>query len=399
MIATPTGPPCAAALAVGIAVLAAATAAGGCGYAPAAVTGKAATARSAADLGGMDALVEAAKKEGTLQRHALAPDWANYGEMIEAFERKYGIEVNNENPGGTSQDALSAADKRRGQDRAADALDLGTAFMRNAQGKRLFAPYKVTGWPGIPRAQKQADGSLPQQLRRLHLHRLRRQGRQEVPQDLRRTAASRSTATRSRSTATRPSPSSAFSALFAAALANGGSFDDVRPGLDFFKKLKQRGNFVPVESSPATIRKGETPITLDWDYLNLGYRKEFTAKGVDWQVTVPSDGQYSQYYTQGINAYAPHPAAARLWLEFLYSPEGQNIWLGATPGPPSSTGWRRTAPPTRRPPPPPRGPRHAPVPHTRNRRTPPRWPSTRAGARPSADPHSPPSPPLETSRA
>ncbi len=104
---------------------------------------------------------------------------------------------------------------------------------------------------------------------------------------------------------------------------------------------------MPVESSPATIRKGETPISLDWDYLNLGYRKELNAKGVDWQVAVPSDGQYSQYYNQGVNAYAPHPAAARLWLEFLYSPQGQNIWLGATPGPPSSTGWRRTAPPTR----------------------------------------------------
>ena len=42
---------------------------------------------------------------------------------------------------------------------------------------------------------------------------------------------------------------------------------------------------------------------------------------------MPSDGAYAQYYNQGVNAYAPHPAAARLWLEFLYSPKGQNIWL------------------------------------------------------------------------
>ena len=31
------------------------------------------------------------------------------------------------------------------------------------------------------------------------------------------------------------------------------------------------------------------------------------------------------YYYQAINADAPHPAAARLWQEFLYSDEGQNL--------------------------------------------------------------------------
>ncbi len=39
------------------------------------------------------------------------------------------------------------------------------------------------------------------------------------------------------------------------------------------------------------------------------------------------------YYVQAINKDAPHPAAARLWQEFLYSDEGQNLWLkgGARP--------------------------------------------------------------------
>ena len=34
------------------------------------------------------------------------------------------------------------------------------------------------------------------------------------------------------------------------------------------------------------------------------------------------------YYYQAVNADAPHPAAARLWEEYLYSDEGQNGWLG-----------------------------------------------------------------------
>jgi putative spermidine/putrescine transport system substrate-binding protein len=120
---------------------------------------------------------------------------------------------------------------------------------------------------------------------------------------------------------------SAFGGLYAAALGNGGSFDNIQPGIDYFEKLKQVGNFIPVESTPATVEKGETPISIDWDYLNAGYAKQFATKGIKWEVSVPSDGVYANYYNQAINKDAPHPAAARLWQEFLYSDEGQNLLL------------------------------------------------------------------------
>jgi putative spermidine/putrescine transport system substrate-binding protein len=43
-------------------------------------------------------------------------------------------------------------------------------------------------------------------------------------------------------------------------------------------------------------------------------------------VVVPHDGVVAGYYYQAINKDAPHPAAARLWQEFLYSDEGQNLF-------------------------------------------------------------------------
>ena len=48
---------------------------------------------------------------------------------------------------------------------------------------------------------------------------------------------------------------------------------------------------------------------------------------------VPEEAVVAGYYFQAVNADAPHPAAARLWQEFLYSDEGQNLWLkgGARP--------------------------------------------------------------------
>jgi putative spermidine/putrescine transport system substrate-binding protein len=286
----------------------------------------AATATSAADFGGIDALVKAAKKEGRLNAIALPRDWANYGALIDGFEKKYGIKVAVENPDGASQDEINAVTSRKGQDRAPDVLDLGSSFAISAAEQGLLAPYKVASFADIPGEQKDAQArwyndyggyiSIGCDAKRVKTcpttfaDLLKPQYKGQV--------ALNGNPTKS---------GSAFGGVWAASLASGGSFDDIQPGLDFFKKLKSNGNYTPVESTPATVEKGETPISIDWDYLNAGYAEEFKSKGVDWTVSVPGDGKFSQYYSQAINKDAPHPATARLWQEYLYSAEGQNLWL------------------------------------------------------------------------
>ena len=118
---------------------------------------------------------------------------------------------------------------------------------------------------------------------------------------------------------------SAVSGVIAAALGNGGSLSNVGPGIDFFATLKKSGNFIPVQTTPQTVASGQTPISIDWDYNNLAYIKEFPA--AKWGVTIPTDGVYGGYYAQAVNATAPHPYAARLWQEFVYSDQGQLICL------------------------------------------------------------------------
>ncbi|MGW2567398.1 ABC transporter substrate-binding protein [Streptomyces sp. NPDC001537] len=319
-----------AALAGSLAVVAA-LALSACGAAPdnasTTANGKnAATATSAADFGGMDALVKAAKKEGTLHAIALPRDWANYGALIDGFTKKYGIKITVENPDGTSQEEITAVTSRKGQDRAPDVLDLGSSFALSAAQQGLLAPYKVASYGDLPAGQKDPQArwyndyggyiSIGCDAKRV----------KTCPttfKDLLKPQYKGQVALNGNPTKS----GSAFGGVYAAAVANGGSFDDIQPGLDFFAKLKKNGNYTPVESTPATVEKGETPISIDWDYLNAGYADEFKAKGVDWKVSVPSDGQFSQYYSQAINKDAPHPAAARLWQEYLYSAEGQNLWL------------------------------------------------------------------------
>jgi putative spermidine/putrescine transport system substrate-binding protein len=286
----------------------------------------AATATSVADFGGMDALVKAAKKEGTLHAIALPRDWANYGALIDGFTKKYGIKITDENPDGSSQDEINAVTSRKGQDRTPDVLDLGSSFALSAAQQGLLAPYKVASFDQIPEGQKDPKGQWFNDYG----------GYISIGCDAKRVTTCPTTFADllkpqyKGQVALNGNPTksgSAFGGVYAAALANKGSFDDIQPGLDFFAKLKKNGNYTPVESTPATVEKGETPISIDWDYLNAGYADEFKSKGVDWKVSVPSDGQFSQYYSQAINKDAPHPAAARLWQEYLYSTEGQNLWL------------------------------------------------------------------------
>ena len=103
--------------------------------------------------------------------------------------------------------------------------------------------------------------------------------------------------------------------------------------MDYFKKLAAAGNFLPVDPTPATIESGQTPVVFDWDYLQAAQVDKLKAKGIDWKIYVPENAVVGGYYYQAINADAPHPACARLWQEYLYTPDGQNEFLrgGARP--------------------------------------------------------------------
>ena len=132
------------------------------------------------------------------------------------------------------------------------------------------------------------------------------------------------------------SSNAGFSAVYAAALDEGGSLTNIAPGIAFFKQLAQAGNYNPVEAGGA----GDAPMadktvlaTIDWTYNELSWKQELKSVGIDWKIVIPSGTPYASYYAMAISKYAPHPAAARLFIEYMFSPVGQNLWLegGAVP--------------------------------------------------------------------
>lgn len=273
--------------------------------------------------GGMAALIAAAKAEGTLNVITLPRNWANYGAIMDSFTKKYGIKINDANPDGSSQDELNAVVQLKGQSRAPDVLDMGTPFAIKGQQQKLLAPYTVATWSSIPDGLKASDGTWfadyggyvaigydpskvttpPTSFKDL----LNPIYKNQVGINGNPTQAG-----------------AAFSAVYAAALANGGSLDNITPGIDYFAQLKKAGNYVPVTAGPTTVQNGQTPIVIWWDYL---LASEVGASMPNFKIVIPTDGHYAAYYDQAISATAPHPAAARLWEEYLYSVTGQNLWL------------------------------------------------------------------------
>jgi putative spermidine/putrescine transport system substrate-binding protein len=272
----------------------------------------------------MKELIAEAKKEGHLNTIALPPDWANYGQILATFKSKYGISYTDDNPDGSSAQENQAIVSLKGDSRAPDVVDVGPAFAVSGTAQGLYQKYFVSEFSTIPRSMKDTRGYWWGD----YWGAISIGYNQNLISTPPKTFADLMKPEYKGKVAMNGSPltsNSAVSGVIAAALANGGSASNVGPGIDFFQKLKSSGNYIPVGTTSATVASGQTPISIDWDYNNLAYIAEFPA--ARWAVSIPSDGVYGGYYAQAINATAPHPWSARLWEEFLYSDQGQLLFL------------------------------------------------------------------------
>jgi putative spermidine/putrescine transport system substrate-binding protein len=270
----------------------------------------------------MSELIAEAKKEGHLNLIATPPEWANYGEIIPTFSKKYGIPNDVQNPEGSSGEEVQAIISLKGQSRAPDAVDVGPGFAVGPSNDGLYDKYFVSNWKTIPRAMKDGRGFWAGDYWGVMAFGANLSVVNAVPTDW------PDLFNINAKFALNDDPrkaNAAFSGVFAAALANGGSLNDITPGIDFFAKLNKAGKFQAVNVTPQTVASGQTPVTMDWDYNQLGNKATFT--NFKWAVSVPKTGAYGGYYCQAINATAPHPWAARLWEEFLYSDQGQLLFL------------------------------------------------------------------------
>lgn len=275
----------------------------------------------------LDELIAAAKAEGQLTTIALPHDWANYGEIIETFKTKYGLTVNELDPNAGSAEELEAirANKESKGPQAPDVIDIGVGRTTTAMEDGLVAKYKVATWDTIP--MKDPDGYWWAEYYGVLAFEVSKPDIENTPQDwedllkpeYKNRVALAGDVLQS---------NEAVMSVFAAGMARTGGDIAKAPeaGLQFWKEMNDAGNFIPVIADQGTIAQGETPLTIEWDYLALANR-DALAGNPEIEIVVPKSGVIGGPYAGGISAYAPHPYAARLWWEFVMSDEGQNLYL------------------------------------------------------------------------
>jgi putative spermidine/putrescine transport system substrate-binding protein len=294
----------------------------------AACTGSGGPGASTATLPGVQqSLIDAAKSEGNLTTIALPHSWCNYGEMLTGFTSRFGIKINELIPDGGSKDEVEAikANKDNKGPAAPDVIDVGLSFGPDAKGQGLLQAYKVAGWSSIPDTAKDAEGFWYGDYYGVLAFEVNTEKVKTVPQDwsdLLKPDYKNQVALAGDPTAS----NQAISGVWAAGIASGGSLDDAAPGLAFFKKLNDAGNFVPIIAKTANVASGDSPIRIAWTYNALA-DKDSLKGNPPIEVVVPKSGRFGGMYVQAISAFAPHPNAAKLWMEWLYSDEGQNLWL------------------------------------------------------------------------
>jgi putative spermidine/putrescine transport system substrate-binding protein len=289
-------------------------------------TGSASTPTTANMAGPIDlnTLVANAKKEGQLQAIGIPPTWADYQDILAGYASKYVPVAYQAEAQYTSAQELEVF-KNSVQHPHGDVGDVGFKFGPQAVQQGLVTPYKHAYWNDVPDNLKDPNGywcteyygaqafvintdvvknpptSFADLLKNDYKNMVGIDGDPRQAND-------------------------AFLAVFTAALATGGSLDNIQSGIDFFAQLKKKGNFTPARSSPANMAKSEVAIAIMWDYLGLGYRDQFAGKP-NLKVVIPSEVSIAGPYVSIVNKTAPHPYAARLWIEYIFSDEGQLFYL------------------------------------------------------------------------
>ena len=278
----------------------------------------------------MDELVAAAKAEGMLTTIALPHSWCGYGDVIAGFKAKYPeIEINELNPDAGSADEVEAIRANIGNTgpQAPDVIDVGLSYGPLARDEGLIQPYKVATWDTIPDSAKDADGYWYGDYYGVMSFVVNKDLIANTPTDwpdLLGPDFANAVALAGDPRASNQATQGVYAAGLSTGAANGAAAGDA--GLEFFAELNANGNFVPVIGKAASLAQGSTPVILAWDYNGLAWRDSVDGNPpVD--VIVPASGVIAGVYIQAISAHAPHPNAAKLWMEYLYSDEGQLGWL------------------------------------------------------------------------
>ncbi|MBA8841850.1 extracellular solute-binding protein [Ochrobactrum sp. RH2CCR150] len=263
-----------------------------------------------------EAIVTGAKKEGKLVSYGMSDDWVNLGAIFAKIEEIYGVEHVDTDMTSGEQITHLLAEKNAP---VMDIADIGYDFLGRLLDEKLADTYKNSSWDRIKPQFKDPEGRWASSYWGAIAFLVNTDQVKTLPStwnDLLKLEYKDMVCSRDPRVSTY-----ATASVLAAALANGGSEENTKPGLEWFKKLRDSGNLRQgVVLNVASIQKGECPISLVYDFDGFAKRD---ATGLPLKVIIPTDGTVGMLFAQYVSSVAPHPNAAKGALDFLFSDQGQ----------------------------------------------------------------------------
>ncbi|PXC05708.1 ABC transporter substrate-binding protein, partial [Pseudomonas aeruginosa] len=255
----------------------------------------------------LQALEQAARKEGQVNSVGMPDSWANWKDTWKDLESKYGLKHMDTDMSSAQELAKFKAEK---DNASADIGDVGAAFGPIAVQQGVSQPYKPSTWEQIPAWAKDQDGHWALAYTGTIAFIVNKQLVKDVPHSWADLLQGKYKVTIGDVSAA----AQAVNGVLAAAIANGGDEKNIKPGLEFFGKIAKQGRLSLTNPVIATLEKGEVEVGIVWDFNGLSYRQQIDPER--FEVLIPSDGSVISGYTTIINKYAKHPNAAKLAREY-----------------------------------------------------------------------------------
>lgn len=251
------------------------------------------------------------------------PEWADWGGMLRLIGQRLNISVPPDNK--NSGQALAALIAERANP-VADIAYFGGQFGPQARAAGVLTPYRPVRFNDIPSGMRDPDGywfAIHYGTLGLFVNTAALRGR-PVPQSWRDLL---NPVYRGMIGYLNPASAAVGQlGVIAVNLALGGTFENLDPGINFFRQLRANQPIVPIQTAYARVLSGEIPILLDFDFN--AYRARFR-DNAPAAFVIPSEGTQQLPYIMGLVARGPNPDQGRRILDFVLSEEGQRHWGNA----------------------------------------------------------------------
>lgn len=293
--------------------------------------------KSVADLGGLDALVEKAKQEGEVSLYAGTTEKSTT-QWIKKFEEKYGIPVKFYRDGSTTLYQKWAQETNGGVDNADILIQNVFQLWKDAKGKGWIADYRTENYDGYDFDKVLPDPGLKGAVYSLH------QSIGAVAWNTKVTTPEQQALLRKDPVAALADPS--FKGQIALGDTGGATTagNYANPILNEPDKYGWKWLEGVAANKPAIFEsqipiaeqlvKGEYAATFGTDTLY----NDYIAKGAPVEYKYPSPAAAATWMI-GLPAKAPHPHAARLFLEWATSAEGHDLMTTFGGGTGTRTAW------------------------------------------------------------